>query len=255
VFVTSDLPDVGSSSDGVKSILGPGQQIRITPGQFAFLLSQETVEVPDTALAFISMKATYKLRGLINVSGFHVDPGWKAPLLFSVYNAGPSPVVLSQGMELFLIWYADLDSATKKKYIGKGKAIDGDLISNMSGQVFSPIELKRNVERLSEKVSGTKDGLVELKAGLSSFKWIAGIAVTLAISVTAYLFQQQRELELQLAVHKAKSEARIGGEQETPHVAIESAGRLEKDAKDSKKKEALRKDEAKERDKSKSSKQ
>src|SRR5882762_7820441 len=142
VFVTSDLPHGGTPHEGVKSVLAPGQQIRINPGQFAFLLTQEGVKVPDTAIAFISMKATFKLRGLINVSGFHVDPGWNGALLFSVYNAGPSPVVLSQGMPLFLIWFADLDGTTTKVYSGKGKSIDSELISNMSGQVFSPIALK-----------------------------------------------------------------------------------------------------------------
>ncbi len=142
VFVTSDLPEVGGPYDGVKTVLKPGQQLRVTPGQFGFLVSKETVEVPDSAIAFISMKASYKLRGLINVSGFHVDPGWKAPLLFAVYNAGPSPVCLDEGMPLFLIWYADLDQPTKKLYAGKGKAIDANLISNISGEVFSVAQLE-----------------------------------------------------------------------------------------------------------------
>ena len=60
-----------------------------SPGQFAFLLTDEIVEVPDSAMALISIKAKIKWRGLINVSGFHVDPGFKGRLIFSVYNAGP----------------------------------------------------------------------------------------------------------------------------------------------------------------------
>jgi dCTP deaminase len=86
----------------------------IPPGQFAFLLTQERVKVPKNAIAFISMKARIKWRGLINVSGFHVDPGYEGPLVFSVFNAGPSPVHLAQGDDCFLIWYASLDTETTR---------------------------------------------------------------------------------------------------------------------------------------------
>ena len=86
--------------------LGDGEGFTIPPGQFAFLLTDEIVEVPDNALALISIKAKIKWRGLINVSGFHVDPGFKGRLIFSVYNAGPVPVHLRQGQLLFLIWFS-----------------------------------------------------------------------------------------------------------------------------------------------------
>jgi dCTP deaminase len=55
------------------------------------------------------MRSRYKFRGLINVSGFSVDPGYSGKLLFSVYNAGPSPVHLTEGERWFTIFFADLD--------------------------------------------------------------------------------------------------------------------------------------------------
>jgi dCTP deaminase len=45
----------------------------------------------------------------VNVSGFHVDPGYSAPLRFAVFNAGPSTIGIKRGEDCFLIWYADLD--------------------------------------------------------------------------------------------------------------------------------------------------
>lgn len=93
--------------------LGDGEGFTIPPGQFAFLLTEEKVTIPDTALALISIKAKIKWRGLINVSGFHVDPGFRGRLVFSVYNAGPVPVHLRQGQAMFLIWFANLDKPTK----------------------------------------------------------------------------------------------------------------------------------------------
>src|SRR5437868_3298454 len=60
----------------VKKLLDPGESFSIPSGQFAYLLSREVVTVPDHAMAFISMKTHVKFAGLINVSGFHVDPGY-----------------------------------------------------------------------------------------------------------------------------------------------------------------------------------
>lgn len=57
-------------------------QFTIPKGQFALLITEEIVKVPNNALAFISFKAKYKYKGLINVSGFHVDPGWYGKLTF-----------------------------------------------------------------------------------------------------------------------------------------------------------------------------
>lgn len=45
----------------------------------------------------------------MNVSGFHVDPGFHDHLLFSVYNAGPSVISLDYGEPYFPIWFAQLD--------------------------------------------------------------------------------------------------------------------------------------------------
>ncbi|RZK12935.1 MAG: deoxycytidine triphosphate deaminase [Flavobacterium sp.] len=96
------------SSEKIKEFINPKEQVRINPGQFALLLTEETVNIPRDKIAFISIKASIKLRGLVNVSGFHVDPGFKGNLVFSVYNAGSSPISLLSGEPCFLIWFADL---------------------------------------------------------------------------------------------------------------------------------------------------
>ncbi len=43
------------------------------------------------------------------MSGFHADPGFKGHLVFSVYNAGSSPISLERGQPYFLIWFAQLE--------------------------------------------------------------------------------------------------------------------------------------------------
>lgn len=198
VFITEDEPPTGDPRKSVKFVVGPNEPFRIPPGQFAFLTTEEIVAVPNDALAFISMKATYKFRGLVNVSGFHVDPGWKGSLVFSVYNAGPAPVHLSRGLPLFLIWYSDLDRPTEKTYKPKPgiPGLRDELISNMSGQVFSPMNLSGQLSKFRDNLSGqltkVREEQMQLKADLESFKKLsygvggAVLAVVLALVGTVF---------------------------------------------------------------------
>ncbi|MES2458193.1 MAG: deoxycytidine triphosphate deaminase [Bacteroidota bacterium] len=97
-----------SKTGKVETLDKDDRQIDINPGQFALLLTKEKVSIPKDKIAFISIKAGEKLKGLINVSGFHVDPGFNDHLLFSVYNAGPSTIVLNFGEPYFPIWFAEM---------------------------------------------------------------------------------------------------------------------------------------------------
>ena len=74
-------------------------QLVIPPGQFGLLITEEVVQVPMDAIAFISIKAGIKFRGLVNVSGFHADPGFSGKLKFAVYNAGSQRLVLDRVRE------------------------------------------------------------------------------------------------------------------------------------------------------------
>lgn len=133
-------------------------QFIIPKGQFALLTTHECVRVPHNALAFISFKAKYKFKGLINVSGFHVDPGWQGQLTFSVYNAGPTDILMELGKPFALIWYTDLDSRASAKYskIEDNQSpvfgLDMDKVSDMTGEVFSPFKLKAEIDTLKKEM-------------------------------------------------------------------------------------------------------
>jgi dCTP deaminase len=132
-----------------------GEQITIEPGQFADLLTEEVVRIPASALGLISMKFGVKKSGLVNVSGFHVDPGYDGKLLFSVYNAGPSPTVLSRGDPVFLLWYCDLDQETTDLYGNNPRrdSITTDDVSQLQGDVLSPQALALKVAALERQMS------------------------------------------------------------------------------------------------------
>ena len=95
--VSAEYAITTANGGGEKRTASPGEHITIPPGQFALLLTKESVSIPSTALGLISIKSKVKLRGLMNVSGFHVDPGFTGQLKFSVYNAGNQSLDLTPG--------------------------------------------------------------------------------------------------------------------------------------------------------------
>jgi dCTP deaminase len=142
-FVTSKSEDT--------AVLPKGVKVSIPPGQFGLLTTYEVVFVPNNAIAFISMRAKIKFQGLVNVSGFHVDPGYRGKLRFAVYNAGSKTIVLDQDEPIFMIWYADLDAPTPDPYSplpALENVITAEDVSRIQGEVASPAELKKQIEEL-----------------------------------------------------------------------------------------------------------
>lgn len=133
-----------------------GGEMVIPPGQFAFLLTEEFIKIPKSAMGFISLKSIVKWRGLINVSGFHVDPGFSGRLVYSVYNAGPSSIHLNRGDDLFLLWVADLDQDSSDEFskISKPPLVDisSGLISDVDRPLHSLQSLSQKVESLDREL-------------------------------------------------------------------------------------------------------
>jgi hypothetical protein len=50
------------------------EAFQLAQGQFAYILTHETVRIPLDAIGFISINARIKFSGLVNISGFHVNP-------------------------------------------------------------------------------------------------------------------------------------------------------------------------------------
>lgn len=189
--------EVVTTSDGVLRVLDPvpegeheGGHINIEPGQLAMLITEEVIAIPPGYLGFISIKASIKLSGLINISGFHVDPGFVGRLKFTVYNAGSDPVPLRRGQPTFLLWFAELDQVTEDSYDGKHKRqrhISSKDINDIQGELASPSSLDERVRDLSKhletevaKLQGelsTQRALI-IKGGIGVIISIVGIALT-----------------------------------------------------------------------------
>ena len=151
----SPLPDTPLKERKIIT-LNDKDSVAIPPGQFAFLITSEKIKIPNNALAFISIKFKFKSKGLINVSGLHVDPGYRGKLIFAVYNAGPLPLHIGRGERVFSIWYADLDQddenpRNKIDYdsIPTDLMNSPDLVSSLPYLVKRLDDLEKKVEKYS----------------------------------------------------------------------------------------------------------
>lgn len=157
----------------------------IPPGQFAFLLTEEVIRVPDDAYAFIALRSKRtKFRGLVNVSGFHADPGYHGRLVFAVFNAGPGDVHLRRGDELFMIAFADLDRPTDRpRPAGETfLSIPVDLIAPIAGEIQSLAGLKENMDAVEEDLD---ERLNAMERDVAILRWavalVLGALVTLLV--------------------------------------------------------------------------
>jgi dCTP deaminase len=157
-----------------------GESFSIDPGQFAFLLTEESVCLPFNVTGFISIRATIKFYGLVNISGFHVDPGYEGKLVFSVFNAGPTRIQLKRGDEIFSIWLADLHGAISRKELIEGyKDIPSKLITPISGKFTTAYQLEKQIDTLKADI-----------ATLKAFRLQAVVVLTIALALLLPTFKE-----------------------------------------------------------------
>jgi dCTP deaminase len=236
-FVTSNASD--------KTQLASGGKVVIPPGQFGLLTTQETLRVPADVLALISIRASIKFQGLVNVSGFHVDPGYEGALKFAVYNAGSQPIVLDQKQRVFMIWFADLDGSDTDPYqakIAPPVIITAADVSRIQGDVASPAMLKKQLDELKvdlDKRFHTMQGDIDKKFHTTeqlrlNHKWVLGTLVTIAIAILIALWRSSLNPSPEATTPAGQQQTTptvpavpdsLGRQGPTPRVPADSVGR------------------------------
>lgn len=187
-YLLSVGPESYITVDKVKTEMAINGQFSIESGQFAIILTEETVTVPKNAIGFISIRARIKFRGLVNVSGFHVDPGFSGRLKFAVYNAGPNPIVLSRGQAAFPIWFADMDDGNSDDYNGIHKDqrhITADEVNMLRGEIASPNALKKEIEQIKHDY---ENKFIKLDHTVNIIYSIGAASIAIIVSAIITLF-------------------------------------------------------------------
>lgn len=163
--------EVYISSEDLPRKLKKQEPILIKSGDFALLITEEDIKLEEDVMAFINIRFTYKKKGLINVSGFHVDPTYKGKLIFSVYNAGPNDVVIRRGDPVFMIFFQRINGKIPyNKHRKDGYTqIPSSMISEIKGTSTS---LANNAARLDKLEFYFK---VTLSAVIALFSLLVGL--------------------------------------------------------------------------------
>lgn len=183
-FVTSDSSE--------KTHVAAGAKIVIPAGQFGLLVTRECVRIPANVIAFISIRAGIKFQGLVNVSGFHVDPGYHGQLKFAVYNAGSRAIVLDQDQRVFMIWFADLDESDEDPYPSRQPpliAITADDVMRIQGDVASPAQLKKQFDELKGDLEKKIHAVEQSKLfNRSLLTFLLGLVGAIAMAIIGWIF-------------------------------------------------------------------
>lgn len=136
--------EVYVSSDTTPRRLKLGEFVVIHPGEFVLLLTKEKLHLDSDVMGFISMRFDYKQKGLINVSGFHVDPNFEGQLIFSAFNAGPRDIILRESDPVFMIFFERMAKHCDSKHPGFDH-IPTDMVEQIQGK---SVTLSSNAQRL-----------------------------------------------------------------------------------------------------------
>ena len=146
-----------SSSEPTKKgefcVVDDTHPITLEPGQFAYLITEERVELPANTIGFINVSTELKIKGLVNISGFHVDPLYKGKLIFTVFNAGPSNISIGFMDRIFRLWLSEFSpDSTNVEQKTSYDAIPKSWADRLHGVYPSPFALASKVDGLERDI-------------------------------------------------------------------------------------------------------
>ena len=122
--------------------------------------------MPTDAIGFLSIQTDIKFLGLVNISGFHVDPGSKGNIIFAVYNAGPDPVHIKQGDQIFRLWITSLDAVDEEPHSSwSHDSIPSGVVNQISGNLESLQTLAKRIGLMESRLDANRVA-VRICAGL-----------------------------------------------------------------------------------------
>ena len=141
--------------------------ILLPPGQFALVKTFEKISIPRDLIGLLSVRSKFKFQGLINISGFHVDPTYQGHLIFSVQNVGPNDIRLEYKQPTFMLMLATLETKYKGDPRPEGyDRIPLDFMAQLGGPSITLTTLKRDLDRMSLAVKIYGGLVVALLAAL-----------------------------------------------------------------------------------------
>jgi dCTP deaminase len=121
--------------------------ISLAPGEFAILTCHERLQLKPEVMAFITLRNRFKMQGLVNISGFHVDPTFKGRLVFAVQNVGPNDIRLERLRPTFTIFFSDVEKPLTRIRPSRD-GIELEDVQSLGASSITLNKLKRDLETI-----------------------------------------------------------------------------------------------------------
>jgi deoxycytidine triphosphate deaminase len=164
--------DVGRLSEVDRS------NLCVEPGEVVFVLTKETLQLPNNMMAVLSPKRTLAHAGIMVLGGLMVDPNYSGVLWVGLYNFSSNSFPIRPGRKLIAAMFYELEGDELQDFPtpeGETDFPDAliDLIKHyrpieLKGIQDELIETKRQIELLRQDFATDKEWKDEFKNGLQS---------------------------------------------------------------------------------------
>jgi deoxycytidine triphosphate deaminase len=184
----SDLSELGS--------------VAIMPGDFAVIISNEYIEIPQDMVINIGPKTYLTKKGIVLQAGMQIDPGFKGYLILGLYNSSPRKYVIEYLGDICSIQFFKLQQKAKRVFIDRSDYIRGEFPRETKDYLYS-LETKsltalgedvraltRNIASMGEKISDIGTQVNSLSIQVGSLKTIIIVmAIPLSIGLLLLFLQ------------------------------------------------------------------
>ncbi|HLQ15220.1 MAG TPA: hypothetical protein VK256_05110 [Candidatus Eisenbacteria bacterium] len=194
---------------------GERANLVIRPGELVYVMSEETVDLPNDMRADLSLKRKISHLGIMVLGGSSIDPGYKGKLIFALYNLSTRPFPLQAGNKLIAAQFYRLGPGEQPPATSKPPeplyAFPDDLVQLMA--VYEPAtaeglrqslhDLTRTVEDLKRQIKDKEEWYLRFQEALDK--------VTKSVAdLTTNVDKLQSSLRDEIEARKQTSDAVAG---------------------------------------------
>jgi deoxycytidine triphosphate deaminase len=141
------------------------KELLVEPGEVVFILTEETLDLPNDTMAQLSPKRKLAHAGILTLGGFAVDPGYRGPLLIGLFNFSSTPFPLIPGKKIIAATFYRLVGSEVPATAAPVESLTGfpdELVAVM--QKYQPVA----IQSVAESVRRLQGDLVALQGEVRS---------------------------------------------------------------------------------------
>jgi dUTPase len=139
------------------------ENANIQPGEIAFVMTEESLDLPDNIYCQLSTKRKLSMDGIVILGGLIIDPNYKGKLIFGLYNISPRVYPLLPGRKLVAGVFYKVDKKSNRTPESINNFPD-ELVKIMADSKPNPIH---NFNAAVDKINNT---IAELRNDMQAIK-------------------------------------------------------------------------------------